>query len=193
MKKKVVIDPDFGPIEVPPPPTRAEFEKAGREALAAVLGRRQWPTGSVGPCPSCKRKTFIGRDDLEHRVVRPGGVIIFRHLRGAKCQSCGAQSLEMEDMIDVEDESGAGVVGDYKARVCIIGSGSWGTYWPRDVVRNLDLERKTHAFIKILDADTVVVNFRRIPEGIYARDPGRRRSRRRRTATRAKGKRTGQG
>lgn len=158
MSRKVK-DPDFGDIEFGAPPSREEYERVGRQAMEAVAARRLWPEGSVSKCPQCGRKAFVGRDDLTHRVSRPGGVLVFRRLRGAKCQACGVQTLEPADLVAVEEEAGVGITADYEAKVSRIGSGSLGTYWPKDVVRTMRLSPHQKAYIQVLDRDTAIVRF----------------------------------
>lgn len=157
-----VDDPDFGPIETPPPPSREEYERAARQIAERARGLRFWPLGSVSDCPNCGAHRFVGRDDLSTEGPRPGGVLIFRHLRGARCEACQAQALEPADLVDLEAEAGVGVVADYEAKVSNIGSGTVGTYWPKDVVRVLGLGPNKKAFITVLDRDTVLIKFRRV-------------------------------
>lgn len=155
-------DPDHGPIEFGKPPSRAEFDRVARDALASVRARRVWPEGSVSDCPSCGARAFEGRNDLAHEIARPGGVLVYRHLRGARCSRCSAQSLEPAEMIDVEREAGVGSISDYEAKVSNIGSGTMGTYWPKDVVRVMALSPDKKVFIHILDRDTAILRFRRV-------------------------------
>lgn len=153
-------DPDFGTLEIPPPPKREDGERLLREQQAAFAKRRRlWPDGALAECPSCERRTFVGRNDLSHEVARPGGVIIYRHLQGARCSHCGAQSLEPWELMQIEAEAGIGQVADYEAKVSNIGSGTVGTYWPKDVVRVMDLSPETRAYIQIIDRETALIRF----------------------------------
>lgn len=143
----------------PKVPTRKEYERVGREALDAMRRRRLWPKGSIAKCASCGKKAVVGRDDLHLDVPRMGVVMAFRNLQGGKCEACGAQFLEPAQAIELEDQIGVGTLSDYEAKVSKMGSGSLGTYWPRDVVRNMHLEPDTRAFIQVLDRDTAIVRF----------------------------------
>lgn len=153
------VDPELGDIEVPDPPTPEEFEARRAEARRAAQRQRLWPHGSVSKCPRCDERALEGRDDLTQRVTRPGQIIVFRHLRGAKCRACEAQFLEPGEALNVEAEAGPDLVGDYEVKVSRIGSGTLGTYWPKDLVRVLGLKPKKRAFVKVLDADTALVSF----------------------------------
>ncbi len=140
-------------------PSKAEWEKRRKEYLAAIKANRLWPEGSVSACPTCHKRALVGRSDLVHQEVRPGNVQTFRNLRGAKCEACGSQFLDPEEIIAIEDTIGVGVVADFEAKVSRIGTGTLGTYWPKDVVRNLGLEPDTRAFIQVLDRETALVKF----------------------------------
>ncbi len=180
--KKRIVDPELGEVEVDAnPPTREEFERTARRIAEAARTFRAWPLGSVTECPNCGKRAFVGRDDLSHEVAKRDGLVVFRHLHGGRCESCGVQSLEGEDLVAVEHESGVELVADYEAKVSNIGSGTIGTYWPRDVVRVMRLGPDRRLFIKVIDADTALVKVdrrrKRVDEGTSRRRGPRRRGR----------------
>lgn len=178
MTKRQIIDPDLGLIAVPPPPEREASEALVEDQRRAFAARsRLWPDGAVAECPSCGRKAFVGRNDLSHEVARPAGVVVFRHLHGAKCSHCGAQSLEPWELMQIDDEVGPGQVGDYEAKVSNIGTGTVGTYWPKDVVRVMNLRPDTRVFIQILDRETALVRFVRGRGGASRRGTRRKSAR----------------
>ncbi len=154
-----IVDPQLGKIQPPKTPKRKDAERLIAEQARAFAKQRLWKEGSVAKCPSCGRDSFVGRSDLSHEIGRPGGVVVFRRLKGAKCANCQAQSLEPSEQIQIEREAGIGQVADYEAKVSNIGSGTVGTYWPKDVVRVMDLGPDTKAFIQILDRDTALIKF----------------------------------
>lgn len=159
MKKRTIVDPDLGTIDVPEPPKKADAERLVREQREAFEKIRLWPPGSVSACPSCERRSFVGRDDLSAEIARPGGVVVYRHLRGAKCSNCDGQSLEPGEQMQIEREAGVGQVADYEAKVSNIGSGTVGTYWPKDVVRVMNLSPETRAYIQVIDRETALIRF----------------------------------
>lgn len=158
-KTDEIVDPQLGRIKLPKPPKRAAAERLIEEQSRAFATKRLWEDGSVTECPSCGRESFVGRSDLSYEVGRPGGVVIFRRLMGAKCANCQAQALEPGEQIQIEREAGIGQVADYEAKVSNIGSGTVGTYWPKDVVRVMDLKPQTRAMIQILDRETILIKF----------------------------------
>lgn len=160
-----IDDPDFGRIELPEEYLSPEEARDRAEQARDALGDRLWPEGEVFECPSCGEEAFEGRSDLVYRDTRGSHVVSFRHLHGASCRSCGAKTLEPYEQIEVEDEVGLGFHPDYEASVSRIGSGSLGTYWPKDVERVLGLHPDKRAFIEILDRDAVLVRFEDEGEG----------------------------
>lgn len=154
-----IEDPDFGEIEVPPLPSREEYERLLRKVREARQEARFWPPGSIQDCPQCGERKFVGREDLSYEVATQGRVIVFRHLHGARCGACHAQALEPDELVRIEDEAGVGLLADYEAKVSNIGSGTVGTYWPKDVVRIMGLRPDKKAFIVVLDRDTMLLRF----------------------------------
>lgn len=159
-------DPDFGLIEVPEErfPTREEVEARRKSLRAIQREHRLWEEGRVYRCPNCERRSLVGRNDLVEEIAKPGQIASFRHLRGAKCTACNAQFVEPSEIVAIEEEVGVGLVPDFEAKVSNIGSGTLGTYWPRDVVRNMGLTPDKKAYIKVLDRDTALVKFARAPK-----------------------------
>lgn len=154
-----IDDPDAGTIELPDAFVDAETFADRREQTRQAYDQRLWPEGERFECPECGKQTFEGKSDLTYRTTHGHHVVSFRHLHGASCSSCGAKTLEPYEQIGVEDETGVGLNPDYEAKVSRIGSGSLGTYWPKDVRRVLGLEPDRKAFIEIIDRDAVPVRF----------------------------------
>lgn len=144
-----------------PAPTVEQWARE-LEQVKAQLGKRTkrlWPADSKTTCPKCGNKTFEGRDDLGLEIPSHGHVIIFRHLQGARCSKCAYQVLEPTDQVAVEKEAGVSFHSDYEAKVSRIGSGTLGTYWPKDVQRVMQLEPQDVARIHVIAPDTAVVKF----------------------------------
>ncbi len=162
---KKIDDPDFGTIEVPDFDVSDEERARNREALIKKMrGQRLFPTGTTTMCPMCRKETFEGRDDLSAEVRKEHTILIFRRLSGARCRNCHAQTLEPYEEIDIEREAGFGAKSDYEAKVSRIGSGSLGTYWPKDVTRVMGLHPHDRVFISVLDRDTALLRIQH-PEG----------------------------
>lgn len=171
----MVNDPDFGPIELPPPPPREVLERTARETERRLRSRdhRFVEEGKVRGCLHCGARALRGRSDLTHREVKDGLVYEFHNLHGAKCGKCGAQFLENYEIMAIEDVVFPNFAPDYAAKVSNIGSGTVGTYWPKDVVRVMGLTPHTPASIQVLDRDTALIRFRR--SNAKAKPPPKRR------------------
>ncbi len=154
-----IDDPAFGPIEVDAVFTDADTFEQRLDEVGAASSDRIWPVGEFFECPRCGEETFEGCDDLTYRVTNGKHVISFRHLHGARCTNCDASTLEPYEQIGVDAEAGVGFHADYEAKVSRIGSGTLGTYWPKDVQRVLGLKPHKRAFIEIIDRDAVLVRF----------------------------------
>jgi hypothetical protein len=162
-KTKKFHDPDFGTMEVPIDafPTREEVEARRQELRRIQREHRLWEDGRIYDCVVCHQKALVGRSDLVEEIFRPGQIHSIRHLHGAKCTACNSQFLEPSEIVEIEDELGVGIIADFEAKVSNIGSGTLGTYWPRDVVRNMALTADKKAYIRVLDRDTAIVKFAR--------------------------------
>lgn len=159
-------DPDFGPVDVPDAYVDpAEWAQRKASVVAAEEEpERLWPEGSTWPCPRCGEEAFEGRSDLVLHVARGAHVLSFRRLHGARCAACGAEALEPYEQVAVDDEAGVGVRADYEAKVSRIGSGTLGTYWPKDVQRVLGLVPHRKVYIEVVDRDAVLVRFGEVEE-----------------------------
>lgn len=141
--------------------TWAAMQKQTKAKLAKA--NRAWPMGSKSACPRCAKKTFVGRDDLAVDLPGPNGqILLFRHLQGARCTACDYQVLEAPDQLSVEELAGTTFTSDYEGKVSRIGSGTLGTYWPKDVERVLGLRPQDKAFIRIIGPDAALVRFQHV-------------------------------
>lgn len=153
-------EPDWIEEELPAPSAQEWAEARARvEQDLAEPKRRLWPDGSVAECPKCRSKELAGRSDITLELPSKGHVVIFRHLQGARCRRCAYTALEPGDQDAVEHEVGVSFHSDYEAKVSRIGSGTLGTYWPKDVSRNLGLQPHDIAHIHVIASDTAVVRF----------------------------------
>ena len=158
--KRVVDDPDFGPIEVATGPlSDTKWKATGDKVVAAMERTRLFPEGTIRACPVCKEKAFEGRNDLVLQFVRGERVLTFRRVHGGRCGSCRAQIVEPYEALALDDEAVPSLRGNYESKVAKVGGGSLGMYWPRDIQRLLGLKADRKAFIEVLDKDSVLVRF----------------------------------
>lgn len=178
--KRIIHDPEFGDIEVPerPPISKAEWNRTLHRIQGRMRSQRLWKKGHRYPCPECGNKTFVGQDDLVVRFAARDGVHVFHHIHGVRCESCGAQTMEPYEQLDIEEEVGARFKPDYEGKITRIGRGTLGTYWPKDVERVMELAPDKRVMIKVLNRDEALI--RLLPP-----DASRRRGRRTGKARRA--------
>ena len=157
MKPIKFNDPDFGPMEAPPPPTKGELNRLQKKLRAAAFKRRLFQPGQVYRCDVCGRKTFEGRTDVSLEVIRRGVVYVFRNLHGALCKSCGAKTVESFEMYNIDDHLHTGFRTSFRARVTNVGKGAVGTYWPKDVQRLLHLDDRRDLEIEVLSPELALV------------------------------------
>lgn len=152
------------PIPAPPRyPTRKEWEAGVHAARQDTLKgrRRHWPTGTTHTCPSCGVKgAFVGREDLTSHTEANGVAVAFHNLHGGQCTKCHAQALEDYEIILIEDLAPPAFRSDHKARITRLSKRNLGTYWPQDVIRLMGLHPQDDLIVKVLDADTMVLERR---------------------------------
>jgi hypothetical protein len=90
-------------------------------------------------------------------VVRGNVVNSFRHLHGAMCTTCSVVMLEPYEAAGIEDQVGMPFVSDYEAKVTNIGSGTVGTYWPKDIQRIMGLRKGRRMHVQLVDQDTMLI------------------------------------
>ena len=152
------MPPDWTPEEI------ARREAEGDRVIQALKRKRLYPSGTVSTCLRCRRKTMNGRDDMVYRLVRPGAVLVFANIRGGECTHCGFQAPENADQFMIDEVGGDWEPPNFEARLAAYGKGALGTYWPKDVVRNMGVRAGMRALVQILDRRTLIVRFEDDPE-----------------------------
>ncbi len=152
-----IDDPDFGPINLKPTTEKA-WESASKEIEDALGARRHWPAGTTHACPRCRRELLVGSDTLRYQTVDgQGHVHTFYNLRGGHCSGCGLDILEPADLIEVEKTVRIGFTPIFSGKVSRVGRGTLGTYWSRDVERNLGLHAGDRLDVELIGRDSMLV------------------------------------
>jgi hypothetical protein len=165
-ERRVVPSPGHGAIEVPPdwtPEETARRKAEGERVIEALKRRRLYPPGTISTCLRCRRRTVNGKDDMVYRLVRPGAVLVFANIRGGECMECGFQAPENADQFVIDEVAGDWEPPEFEARLSEYGKGALGTYWPKDVVRNMGVRAGMRALVQILDRRTLIVRFEEEP------------------------------
>ncbi len=83
--------------------------------------------------------------------------LVHHHLHGARCQHCGSEFLEAYEDLALEEARPEDRLADYEAKVTNVSGRNLGTYWPKDVVRVMELSNQDALEVQILDPDTMIV------------------------------------
>ncbi len=118
---------------------------------------RAFPSGTKRKCPVCQRRTLESRDDLMRETTVGSIVLIHHNLHGARCTQCATEFLEAFEEITLEENGPERILTDYQAKVTSVSGRNLGTYWPKDVVRMMDLHNQDGLRVQILDSDTMVI------------------------------------
>src|ERR1051325_5654071 len=139
-----------------PFPTSHEWASAVSSMRDRLMGQRQRasPPGTWRACPVCKKKGLESRDDLLRESVAGAVVLVHHNLHGARCRNCQAEFLEAYEEVALEEAAPDRRLTDYLAKVTSVSGRNLGTYWPRDVVRVMDLHKEDSLRVQVLDEDT---------------------------------------
>lgn len=155
-----IDDPDFGPIDLEPT-SQAEWDEANRAVTSALNEARHWPLGRTRDCPRCLKHTITGRDDLRYQAIDEAAhVHTFYNLPGGHCSACGLDMLEPAALLDVERTTYVGFRPVFSGKVSNIGRDTLGTYWSRDVERNLGLHAGDRLDVELVGRDSMLVRVR---------------------------------
>lgn len=143
-------------------PTLDAWFQAMRKTRDRLINERPraFPPGSKRKCPECEKRTLESREDLMRETTVGAVVILHHNLHGARCTHCKTEFLESYEEIALEEHGPPKGLADYQAKVTSVSGRNLGTYWPKDVVRVMDLHNKDGLRVQILDADTMVIRRR---------------------------------
>lgn len=149
---------EFPVPELPPYALTPEQEKALRGQVRAAIAKRQWEPGRTYRCPSCQAKALKGTDQLNLQAQRDGMLVVYPALRGAECGNCHAKFVEPMEMALLEKGPlGPQWMPQFDLKVSSIGRGTLGTYWTKEIERNLHLHKDTKLRAQLLNAKQVLI------------------------------------
>lgn len=118
---------------------------------------RAFKPGTLRKCPVCSKKTLVGRDDLLREVVVGAIAMVHHNLHGARCKNCNSEFLEAYEEVALEEAGPERQLTDYQAKVTSVSGKNLGTYWPKDIVRVMNLHSQDALRVQILGADTMLI------------------------------------
>ena len=145
--------PPVGPYGLSP-----EQEAALRREVRGAIAKRQWKSGQAYVCPSCGQRSLVGTDRLNLQVHREGMLVVYPALRGAQCGKCHAKFVEPSEMALLEQGPlGPQWMPQFDLKVSSIGRGTLGTYWTKEIERNLHLRKDTRLRAQLLNPKQVLI------------------------------------
>ncbi len=140
-------------------PTPQAWMEAVHELRSRLMQDRPraFPPGSTRKCPECEESTLESRDDIVRETVVGAMALVHHHLHGARCSHCGSEFLEAYEELALEETRPGDRVADYEAKVTNVSGRNLGTYWPKDVVRVMNLSNQDALQVQVLDPDTMIL------------------------------------
>jgi len=123
-----------------------------------------WPTthrakakpGEKMECPTCG-VVMRYADDMVFDCHVLGERIVIPNLSGLRCGQCGEQAYDLHSSDIIDRYTSDKVIGGYECSISVVGAGKLGVYFPKDVLRTMDIKSKTRAIIKPLTRRKMVV------------------------------------
>lgn len=119
--------------------------------------KRAFPAHSIRKCPVCSKKALEGREDLIREVIVGAMAFVHHNLHGARCKNCRSEFLEAYEEIALEETGPERQLSDYQAKVTSVSGKNLGTYWPKDVVRAMNLRSQDSLRVQVLGDDTMII------------------------------------
>jgi len=138
--------------------TKKEMEEV-RQLLAKADARRESPLKGMQSaiCSVCNQPTMDYSDNLTYESYRLGERVVITNLSGLRCTSCGDQAYDLRSNGIIERVLEERVPGGYECTITTLGGARLGIYLPKDVVREMDIEPKQKAIIKLLSRRRMVI------------------------------------
>jgi len=138
--------------------TKEEMEET-RRLLARADMRKVSPFKGIrgATCPTCEQPTMDYSDGLIYECYHTGGRVVVTNLSGMRCRNCGEQTYDLKSSGIIERVLEERVPGGYECTITTLGGERLGIYLPKDVVREMDIEPKQKAIIKLLSRRRMII------------------------------------
>jgi len=134
--------------------TETNIEIAKRRA-----GRRGSPIENVvdATCHVCGSGSVSFVDDLVFEVVLTGERIVIPNLTGIRCSNCGDFAFDSDSSKIIDEHTGNKTAGGYECGISTVGAGKLGMYFPKDVLRVMEITKKGKAIVTPLSRRKMIV------------------------------------
>lgn len=109
-------------------------------------------------CPVCGG-TMRPSEELTFDVHLPNGYIVIPNLSGHKCEECGDKYFDPDSSSIIGRYTDERVSGGHEAKVTTVGGGKLGIYFPKDVLREMDIESKKKVVLKPISRKKAILEF----------------------------------
>ncbi|MFH1821118.1 MAG: hypothetical protein ABH852_01575 [Methanobacteriota archaeon] len=130
-----------------------------RRLLARAEKRKVSPFKGIrdADCPTCEQPTLDYSDAMVYECYHAGGRVVVTNLSGTRCRNCGDQFFDLKSSAIIDRALEERVPGGYECTITTLGGERLGIYLPKDVVREMDIEPKQKAIIKLLSRRRMLI------------------------------------
>ncbi len=109
------------------------------------------------PCPVCSAPSVSFADNLVFEVVLTGERIVIPNLSGLRCSNCGDFAFDADSSKIIDEHAGNKPAGGYECGISTVGAGKLGMYFPKDVLRVIEITKKVRAIVTPLSRRKMIV------------------------------------
>lgn len=131
--------------------TRRLLERADMRKVSPFKGIRN------ATCPTCEQPAMDYSDGLIYDCYCSGGRVAVTNLSGMRCRNCGDQFFDLKSSGIIDRVLDERTPGGYECTITTLGGERLGIYLPKDVVREMDIEPKQKAIIKLLSRRRMLI------------------------------------
>ncbi len=138
--------------------TEEEMEET-RRLLARLDRLEESPLKGMrgATCPTCDQPTMDYSDGLIYECYLAGERVAVTNLSGTRCRNCGEQTYDLKSSGIIDRVLDERAPGGYECTVTTLGGKRLGIYLPKDVVREMDIEPRQKAIIKLLSRRRMII------------------------------------
>ena len=135
------------------------MEKTAIEIAKRRAGKTESPVKNVKNivCPSCENAAMDYADDLVFDITLAGERIVIPNLSGIRCGKCADVSFDAKSTKIIEKYVAGKSTGGYEASISNVGGGKTGMYFPKDIVRIMDIKKSDKVIMTPLSNHKMIV------------------------------------
>ena len=139
--------------------TSEMVEETNIEIARRRAGRHGSPLKNIADatCPVCGSRTVSFANDLVFEVVLTGERIVIPNLTGLRCSNCGDFAFDADSSKIIDEHTGNKPAGGYECGISTVGAGKLGMYFPKDVLRVMEITKKGRAIVTPLSRRKMMV------------------------------------